>query len=300
MRKRFAVALAGLSLFAGLLATQSYSTGQPQAAQWVSTYRWQIPVRWFGGFSGLEISIDGTKITAISDRGQFVQANLQRDGDQIVGVDHVVANKVLNASGKRATRAGMRDSEGLVETKDGSFVVSFEGAHRVARFAHPGGVAQAMPWHEAFDVMKLNGGFEALAINSSGHLYAMAETPIDAETRVQVFVLKNTTWRPASSFARDENYQPVGADFGPDGRLYVLERGFNGFGFRTRARSFAVTEGRFHDEKLLFHKGVGGHDNLEGLAVWRDAAGRIRLTMISDDNFRFLQRTEIVEYVVAD
>jgi hypothetical protein len=41
------------------------------------------------------------------------------------------------------------------------------------------------------------------------------------------------------------------------------------------------------------------HDNLEGIAVWRDAEGFIRLTMISDDNGRApFQRTEFVEYRV--
>lgn len=40
---------------------------------------------------------------------------------------------------------------------------------------------------------------------------------------------------------------------------------------------------------------VGRHDNLEGLSVWQDAQG-VRLTMVSDDNFMFFQRTEFVEY----
>jgi hypothetical protein len=52
------------------------------------------------------------------------------------------------------------------------------------------------------------------------------------------------------------------------------------------------------EEKMLLRKGIGIHDNLEGLAVWRDELDRIRLTMISDDNFRLVQRTEIVEYVL--
>ncbi len=92
----------------------------------------------------------------------------------------------------------------------------------------------------------------------------------------------------------------MGADFGHDGRLYVLERGFNGLGFRTRVRSFDISNGIAGDEKVLFNKGIGRHDNLEGISVWRDAAGLIRLTMISDDNFRFLQQTEIVEYALPN
>jgi hypothetical protein len=47
---------------------------------------------------------------------------------------------------------------------------------------------------------------------------------------------------------------------------------------------------------MIFTSAVGQHDNLEGLSVWRDAKGTIRLTMIADDNFYFFQTTEIVEY----
>ena len=37
--------------------------------------------------------------------------------------------------------------------------------------------------------------------------------------------------------------------------------------------------------------------NLEGIAVWVDGQG-IRITMVSDDNFLFVQRSELVEYRV--
>ena len=41
------------------------------------------------------------------------------------------------------------------------------------------------------------------------------------------------------------------------------------------------------------------HDNLEGISVWQDEQG-LRMTLISDDNFRAFQRTEIVEYRLTD
>ena len=54
------------------------------------------------------------------------------------------------------------------------------------------------------------------------------------------------------------------------------------------------------DEEIVFETGTGTHDNLEGLSVWRDDQGRLRATMISDDNFLALQRTELVEYLLPD
>ena len=47
--------------------------------------------------------------------------------------------------------------------------------------------------------------------------------------------------------------------------------------------------------EVLLTTVTGTHDNLEGLTVWKDAAG-LRATMISDDNFRFFQQTQIVDY----
>ena len=81
------------------------------------------------------------------------------------------------------------------------------------------------------------------------------------------------------------------------GRLYLLERDFAGIGFRSRVRRFAP-DGT--GEEVLLETGIGVHDNLEGISVWRDDLSRIRLTMVSDDNFRFFQRTEFVEYALGE
>ena len=53
-------------------------------------------------------------------------------------------------------------------------------------------------------------------------------------------------------------------------------------------------------EQTLFETPMGMFDNLEGLSVWRDATGALRATMISDDNFFFLQQTQIIEFRLPD
>ena len=82
--------------------------------------------------------------------------------------------------------------------------------------------------------------------------------------------------------------------------FYLLERGFTGFGFRSRVRRFELSAHGFGPEETLFESPVWRHDNLEGIGVWRDGAGQIVLTMISDDNFFAIQRTELVEYIVPE
>ncbi|MFY0659849.1 MAG: esterase-like activity of phytase family protein [Shimia sp.] len=285
-------------LSVGVLASHSKSGAPDDLAEHVSTYTWRLHDGWFGGFSGIELSRDGREMVAISDRGMFVTGTLRRNDGAVSSVEDAEAFRVLDTTGTFPKKAGLRDSEGLVLQTDGKLVVSFEGKHRLNRFAQPGAKAQGMPWRKAFNRMKVNGGFEALAINNWGKIFAIPEQPLGDASVAQVFTLKKGQWKKAFTLPREKQFQPVGADFGPDGRLYLLERGFNGLGFRVRVRSFAVERNTVSDEKLLLRKGIGIHDNLEGLAVWRDDLGRIRLTMISDDNFRLIQRTEIVEYAI--
>mgnify|MGYP002634128825 CR=1 FL=1 len=108
-------------------------------------------------------------------------------------------------------------------------------------------------------------------------------------------------WDQPFSIPRRGPFLVVGADIGPDGKFYLLERHLSGiFGFQTRIRRFALTGEALSDENVLLETPTGKHDNLEGIAVWRDAAGDIRITMISDDNFRSFQKTEFVEYRVIE
>ena len=94
---------------------------------------------------------------------------------------------------------------------------------------------------------------------------------------------------------------PTGADFGPDGRFYILERGHYSLGFHSSgARCLTLTETGFTDIQTILQTPWGTHGNLEGLSVWRDQDGHIRLTMVSDDNFLPFLRSEIVEYILRD
>ena len=85
------------------------------------------------------------------------------------------------------------------------------------------------------------------------------------------------------------------------GRLYVLERDFRWLGgFATRIRSFALGSDDLTDEVELFRSPFGALDNMEGIDVGTATDGSIRVTLLSDDNFFPLQRTEIVEFRLVE
>ena len=92
---------------------------------------------------------------------------------------------------------------------------------------------------------------------------------------------------------------PVGADFGTDNLFYLLERSVSPLGFRTRVRRFDLSQVDLTEETLLT-TGQLSHDNLEGISVWTDQNGATRVTMISDDNFLPILRSEVVEYILHE
>jgi hypothetical protein len=149
--------------------------------------------------------------------------------------------------------------------------------------------------------MQLNAALEALAIAPDGMLYTLPEQTAQHDQPFPVYRFRNDQWENTLTIPREGSFLPVGADFGPDGRFYLLERDFRGLsGFASRLRRFTLTDAGFVDAKTLLETPVGLHDNLESVSIWRDAAGHLTASMVSDDNFNLLLRTEIAEYRLPD
>lgn len=267
-------------------------------ARYLGSYPWVMDKPWFGGWSGIELSADGRQMTAITDRGRILRAGIDRKGAQITAITPRRAWRLAASNGNFLSKRNI-DSEGLVVAPDGAIYISYEGVTRVARYAKPGAPARILRHHEAFRGFEPNKSLEALAMDRRGRLFAIPEL-LDRATGIRVFVLENNTWSTPFTLQGGGGFLPVGADFGPDGRFYLLERAWIVLGFRTRVRRWDMIGGQPHNEELLLQTRMGTHGNLEGLAVWRDQQGRTRLTMLADDNFLFFQRTELVEYALQE
>lgn len=300
MRRRLAVALlAGIGLggmfWFQLLQPDTAPADQP--ARHISSFTWTVPRDWFGGLSGIDITPAGDQITVLSDTGFIARAQLDRQSDRITGLK-LQGITTLQVDRSRSDSRVFTDAEGLVALPSGAVIVSFERQHRLQTFKATGDPVGAVNLPPALNTLGYNTGLEALAQHPDGRLFTLPEKPGPAGGSFPLRVFDKGIWSDAGQIPQQGRFLPVGADFHSDGRLYVLERSVSPFGFLTRVRRFDLSTTPFGEETLLT-TGPGKHDNLEGIAVWHNGTG-LRLTLISDNNYNFFQRTEIVEYGLAE
>lgn len=286
----------GVGLF---LAAHLASSDSPRpSAGFLDAYPWSMPDPQFGGLSALEIAPDGLSVIALSDKGTFTTGVIRRDvAGRITGID-TTAPKGLQDETGATLPAGRNDTEGLALAADGSAFVSLEGPARVLFYQHLDGPALPLPDAAEFASLDDNKALEALAIAPDGAIYTLPE---ESEGDYPLLRLRNGVWDTAFHIAKSGNFLPVGADFGPDGRFYLLERQFRGLsGFASRIRRFDPDSRGTVAGEVLLQTAAGTHDNLEGLSIWRDGAGRLVASMVSDDNFLPVLATDLVEYHLPD
>jgi hypothetical protein len=303
MRKTFAVAL--IAVAAGAYGWSQkpeapFLPPEDQPARLISEFEWRFDADWFGGLSGLELDADGQQFHAVTDRGQLLRGTLRRQDGRLT--EAVIADHKPLVDDKGQVRPFPHtDAEDLALDAQGRLYVSFEHAHRVLRYDTWDAPAIWPSYTRAWRALARNGGLETLAVDMAETLYAIPEGVANGAWEALVYRrYPDRTWQQAFTLPLDIPFVPVSGDFGPDGRFYLLERDFRLFGFRSRVRSMTVLENGFEDIRTELETPLFRHGNLEGLAVWQDDAGRIRLTMISDDNFLWFLPSQIVEYILTD
>lgn len=287
----------GLSVVFGLVG----SADTPMPPGFFAAYHWQSNDPLFGGFSAIETDADGVGFVVVSDKSAYANGRFTRDATG--RISGVVAEKMTLLHGPDGLPLGeyRTDTEGLALLPGGQAYISFEHGARVAHYTALNGAGIVIARPQAFKAMRRNSSLEALAVGADGTLYTLPERSGNVSTPFPVYRFRNGVWDQPFSIPRVGSFVAVAADIGPDERLYLLERQFHGLsGFASRVRRFEMGSNQLFNQETLFQSIPGQHDNLEGLSVWRDASGILRLTMISDNNLLFLQRTEIVEYRVPD
>lgn len=260
--------------------------------------RWEIRAPWFGGWSGIEVTDQGRRMIVVSDRGQLTDATMERADNRLTGITLGGSRRLSDPSGARLAKLA-NDAEGLAVAPDGTVFVSFEHRHRIMQADPDTGRTSSRIDIPFADTLAPNSGVESLAVRADGTLYALGEKAPRGREAFPLYSYRNGEWRVSAQIPRRGPFVPVGADIDPSGRLWLLERTLTPLGFRSRIRLFVLDQDD-PQEYTMMTSGPGHYDNLEGISVWQDAGGQLHVTMISDDNFFRIQRTQIVEFVVEE
>lgn len=260
----------------------------------------------FGGFSGM--LLDGDYLTAITDKGHWMAAQLNEDADGLKGLSAASITRYRGRDGKPLESTKFWDAESLVQLPDGSFLVGFEGKHRIWRYpASSAGspLDQTAQVFQAPDGLKrapVNGGLEAIVLLSDGRLMALAEdfTAVNDPEGKAGFLWDGDAWAELS-YRTEAGFKPTAATLLPDGDLLVLERRFSLIG-GLAIRLVRVESGRIGPGAVLKGKVLASFtppmaiDNMEAMAVRRGPKGETLIYLLSDDNFNPLQRTLLLRF----
>lgn len=266
--------------------------------------------RRFGGLSGLDISADGTRMLAVSDRGRWIGARLIHDAEGVlVGIGEAEIVPLGGRDGEPLS-GDLADAEDIAPLAGGGYAVSFERYHRIV--IYPGdpfapGNNRGAPLRPSAARIEAPGnkGVEALAEIAPGRLLAVTEGSFAGDRRLQGWLFSTAGIPPAGpdrlSYAIRDEMRPTAFAKIPGGDLLALERAYSMIGgFRVRlarlASAAVVPGATLEPVEIALFGGSLTMDNFEGLAVRRDDRGRLLVYMISDDNFNLFQRTLLMQF----
>ena len=184
----------------------------------------------FGGFSGLDISPDGRRLIAVSDRGIWLTADLDYDRTgALSGISNAHLIPVRGSDGQPLKGRKNTDSESIARLTDGTLVVGFEQSHRLRRFAFPGQPAQRMQPPLVLGTSPPNGAAEALTRLWGNQLLILSQRLEAREGVAAGRIGADKEWR-AVGFRKTGIFRPVGAATRDDGMMFLLERRFSTLG----------------------------------------------------------------------
>lgn len=281
-----------------------YADGSDRSTAGALTYKGGLYLRaqhsGFGGFSGLGVSADGTRIVSVSDRGLSLLANLHYDGDgNLSGLTDSDLAALADLNGEALVGKRWSDAEAMSPGVEGEIIVAFERDHRLWRYDPGATSARALRPPEELSGLPGNEGIEALTLLNDGRLFAIAEGSTDEDGSV-AWVSNPRGW-DVMIYMSDKGFRPTGAATLPNGDVLVLERFYTPrAGVRIRLKHLmagAIYAGaEVTGEIIADLRPPMNVDNFEGIDVRQGPGGETLVYLISDDNFNADQRTLLLMF----
>ena len=243
------------------------------------------------GLSDLDVQPNG-RLTAVSDEGDLVKGRIVLDAaGRLAGVADMTLVSLIDVDGRALSgRKAVADSEGLARWPNGDLMVSFEARNDILLYPAAGGPPRKVPRPDSD--FPVNDGMEALALDpahgTDAYLVGREDTRQTWTCRlaggcVAGFVV------PQQGVGKLVSARPM-----PGGGWVFLLRDFQPLAGNTIWIVITDAAGRTVDVHVI--KRPATVDNLEGVAALPHKDGRVRLYLVSDDNFGSNQRTLLLAF----
>ena len=265
----------------------------------------------FGGISAIHLDAQGTRLLGVTDNGSWLRGRIVYRAGRPAGITDAEMAPSLGHDGKLLAAHGWYDSESLTES-DGQFYVGIERVQEIVRFdvGRDGLAARGEPITVPADFKTLtrNKSLECLVAApkgsaQAGALIAVTERSLDAAGNVRSYVIKGDHIT-RFTVKRSGEFDVTDCAILPPADLLLLERRYSlatGLGMRIRRIPLgAIKSGAVVDGHPLIEADLAYEiDNMEGMAVHRNARGETMITLVSDDDFSPIQRNLLLQFALV-
>jgi hypothetical protein len=262
----------------------------------------------FGGISGLNIEPDGSHFLSVTDNGSWLRGRVVYTEGVPTGIADAEMAPILGADGKPLAARGWYDAESLTQM-DGMAYIGLERVEQIVRFDYrrDGFLARGEPIAvpRDFKTFAYNKSLECLLgppkdSSLAGNLIVITERSLDSAGNHRAFLLKgNEVAR--FSVKRSDDFDVTDCTMLDGADMLLLERRYSparGVAMRIRRIPLSLIKpGALVDGKILIDVDLAYQiDNMEGIAVHRTAQNEAIITLVSDDNFSFIQRNLLLQF----
>jgi len=258
----------------------------------------------FGGFSGLGVSQDGTRLVSVSDRGMSLSMRMIYDVDgNLMGGHEFDLGTLADRDGTALRGKRWTDAEAMSPGVEGEIIIAFERDHRIWRYDAGSTIPRVLRPPEEVKSMPGNDGIESLTLLNDGRLFAIAEGSKREDFTVG-WVSRTGGW-DVLTYKTGDGFRATGAATLPGGDVLVLERYYTPRqGVRIRIKRVdhtTIQAGAEVTGKLIAELTPPMNiDNFEGIDVRPGPDGVPLVYLISDDNFSNDQRTLLMMFKLND
>ncbi len=242
---------------------------------------------------------NGREFLGVTDAGYWVKGRLAYDKGRLAKLSISEVAAMMDPEGNNIVGKKLGDAESIIGKPDGKVLVSFERKHRIWAYDLSDGLdnAKASPQSAPKDLInaKTNGGLEAIVrLSEGGSLLAITESTLNTENHLKGWLESDGGWKDIS-LKQIKPYQLTDLARLPSGDLLTLERRYSPIGgvgiLLRRIDQSKIKPGAVLTGDVLLELDMDyAIDNMEGLTVRKDKAGRTFVYLVSDNNFNPLQR----------